>query len=351
MAKRSATAGWPRWNAVSKQATCGRPGYRAASVFSTASAGGLCSGASGDTASIRASEAASTSTGAVSAGPPCTTRWPKPPGPARSTARRAVRPAPPGPRRDPRGQRRHHASRRQSAGAMRRRPAPPIPSTSPASARCGAARRRARRGRARISGSTSRRSAHTGCVIVIPLGLSLSERACSGPIIQVHRREPAMTKFGVAQPVRRVEDPRLLKGSGRYTDDIVLPGMLHGVVVRSPHAAARITAVDTAAAKAIARRAGRLHRRGPACRRHRPAALRRAGAEPRRHADGRTRRTRCWRTRRCAMSAIRWPSSSPKRSRPRATRPSWSRWTTICCPRSPICRWRPSRARRWSGPR
>ena len=60
-----------------------------------------------------------------------------------------------------------------------------------------------------------------------------------------------MTKFGVAQSVRRVEDPRLLKGGGRYTDDIVLPGMLHGVVVRSPHAAARINRVDTAAAKAL----------------------------------------------------------------------------------------------------
>ncbi len=59
-----------------------------------------------------------------------------------------------------------------------------------------------------------------------------------------------MTKFGVAQPVRRVEDPRLLQGSGRYTDDIVLPGMLHGVVVRSPHAAARIAGIDTTAAVA-----------------------------------------------------------------------------------------------------
>ena len=48
-----------------------------------------------------------------------------------------------------------------------------------------------------------------------------------------------MTKFGLAQPVRRVEDPRLLKGGGRYTDDIVLPGMLHGIVLRSPHAAAK----------------------------------------------------------------------------------------------------------------
>ena len=59
------------------------------------------------------------------------------------------------------------------------------------------------------------------------------------------------TKFGLAQPVRRVEDPRLLKGNGRYTDDIVLPGMLWGAVLRSPHAAAKLGAVDTAAAIAI----------------------------------------------------------------------------------------------------
>jgi carbon-monoxide dehydrogenase large subunit len=58
----------------------------------------------------------------------------------------------------------------------------------------------------------------------------------------------ATTKFGLAQPVRRVEDPRLLKGAGRYTDDIVLPGMLFGIVLRSPHAAATITRLDTAAA-------------------------------------------------------------------------------------------------------
>jgi aerobic carbon-monoxide dehydrogenase large subunit len=61
-----------------------------------------------------------------------------------------------------------------------------------------------------------------------------------------------MTKFGVAQPVRRVEDPRLLKGSGRYTDDIVLPNMLRLAVVRSPHAAARITGIDVTAARAAA---------------------------------------------------------------------------------------------------
>ena len=59
-----------------------------------------------------------------------------------------------------------------------------------------------------------------------------------------------MAKFGLAQPVRRVEDPRLLRGHGAYTDDISLPGTLHGVVVRSPHAAARILSIDTAAAAA-----------------------------------------------------------------------------------------------------
>ncbi|MGA9866628.1 MAG: xanthine dehydrogenase family protein molybdopterin-binding subunit [Acetobacteraceae bacterium] len=60
-----------------------------------------------------------------------------------------------------------------------------------------------------------------------------------------------MTKFGLAQPVRRVEDPRLLLGHGRYTDDIQLPGMLHGYVLRSPHAAARITRLDVKAASAL----------------------------------------------------------------------------------------------------
>jgi carbon-monoxide dehydrogenase large subunit len=60
-----------------------------------------------------------------------------------------------------------------------------------------------------------------------------------------------MSKFGLAQPVRRVEDPRLLKGTGRYTDDIQLPGMLFSVVLRSPHASARIAAIDVAQAKTL----------------------------------------------------------------------------------------------------
>ena len=59
-----------------------------------------------------------------------------------------------------------------------------------------------------------------------------------------------MNKFGLGQPVPRVEDPRFITGRGRYVDDIDLPHQCHGVVVMSPHAHARITRVDTAKAKA-----------------------------------------------------------------------------------------------------
>jgi carbon-monoxide dehydrogenase large subunit len=50
--------------------------------------------------------------------------------------------------------------------------------------------------------------------------------------------------------IKRREDPRLITGKTRYTDDFQLPGMLHMVVVRSPHAFARISSIDTSAAKA-----------------------------------------------------------------------------------------------------
>jgi aerobic carbon-monoxide dehydrogenase large subunit len=59
-----------------------------------------------------------------------------------------------------------------------------------------------------------------------------------------------MGEFAIGQPVSRFEDPRLLRGGGRYVDDLVLPGMAYGVVLRSPHAHARIRSIDTRAAKA-----------------------------------------------------------------------------------------------------
>jgi len=55
-------------------------------------------------------------------------------------------------------------------------------------------------------------------------------------------------KFAVGQAVRRVEDARLLHGLGRYSDDVDLPRQAHAVLVRSPHAHARIAAIDARAA-------------------------------------------------------------------------------------------------------
>ena len=54
-----------------------------------------------------------------------------------------------------------------------------------------------------------------------------------------------MTRYGIGQPVRRVEDQRFLTGRARYVDDIQLPHMLHGAVVMSPHAHARIKSIST----------------------------------------------------------------------------------------------------------
>lgn len=51
------------------------------------------------------------------------------------------------------------------------------------------------------------------------------------------------------EPIKRAEDPRLLTGRGRYTDDIDLPGQLHVAFLRSPLAHARIRSIDVSAAR------------------------------------------------------------------------------------------------------
>src|SRR5690242_517146 len=57
-----------------------------------------------------------------------------------------------------------------------------------------------------------------------------------------------MNRYGIGQAVRRVEDQRFLTGRARYVDDIQLPHLLHGAVVMSPHAHARIKGIDASAA-------------------------------------------------------------------------------------------------------
>jgi carbon-monoxide dehydrogenase large subunit len=58
-------------------------------------------------------------------------------------------------------------------------------------------------------------------------------------------------KFGFGQPVVRKEDEALLRGAGRYVSDHAPEGMLHAVVVRSPHAHARFRIADVTKARAL----------------------------------------------------------------------------------------------------
>jgi len=60
-----------------------------------------------------------------------------------------------------------------------------------------------------------------------------------------------MNRFGIGQPVRRVEDQRFLTGRARFVDDIQLPHMLHGAVVMSPHAHAHIKSISVEKALAM----------------------------------------------------------------------------------------------------
>ena len=48
----------------------------------------------------------------------------------------------------------------------------------------------------------------------------------------------------IGVPIKRVEDPRLLVGGGRYVDDLVRPGSVHAVLVRSAHAHAHVRRID-----------------------------------------------------------------------------------------------------------
>ena len=156
-----------------------------------------------------------------------------------------------------------------------------------------------------------------------------------------------MGEFAIGQPVPRFEDPRLVKGGGRYIADMTFPGMAYGFVLRSPHAHARIRTIDTAKAKAAPgvlavltgadyKAAGfgdlpvpgGLKRRDDAPRL--PAALSGAGRGPRAH-DRRLRRLRRRRNlfpggRRRRTDRGRLRAAAGRRSRP-AMRPI------------PACRW------------
>ena len=56
----------------------------------------------------------------------------------------------------------------------------------------------------------------------------------------------------VGANVRRMEDPRLLRGEAAFVDDIRVPGVQHMAVLRSPHAHARLLSVDVGNARGLA---------------------------------------------------------------------------------------------------
>ncbi len=83
--------------------------------------------------------------------------------------------------------------------------------------------------------------------------------AFRAPVYSGHAFDPALpctagaagfVKFGVGQSVPRLEDPRLVTGAGRFTDDVNLPGQLHAAVFRSPYPHGAIRALDVSAALA-----------------------------------------------------------------------------------------------------
>lgn len=67
----------------------------------------------------------------------------------------------------------------------------------------------------------------------------------------VHELRTSPEIGGIGHSVRRKEDDRFIQGAGRYLDDIVLPGMLHMAILRSPVAHARIVSIDATEASAI----------------------------------------------------------------------------------------------------
>ena len=91
-----------------------------------------------------------------------------------------------------------------------------------------------------------------------------------------------MSVQAIGEPVRREEDLRLLTGRGRYVDDAGAPTTARGYVLRSPHAHARILAIDVGRARTAPGRARRPDRRGSAA----PRARHPAPGVPRRRRDG-----------------------------------------------------------------
>ena len=68
---------------------------------------------------------------------------------------------------------------------------------------------------------------------------------------------------GMGHPIKRKEDLRFIQGKGNYVDDVQLPDMAYGHIVRSPYAHARLKSINIKNGDAASGRSGGDHRRGP----------------------------------------------------------------------------------------
>ena len=143
---------------------------------------------------------------------------------------------------------------------------------------------------------------------------------------------------GIGARVARKEDKRFITGTGRYVDDMVVPGMKHAHFVRSPHAHAKIKEHRRPRPQKHARRHRRADRQGAEGRRHRQPDLRLDDPFQGRLADEDGRLVAAGRRHACAMSAMRSRSSLPTPRARRAMPPKPSRSPTRSC--------RPCRGRR-----
>ena len=141
---------------------------------------------------------------------------------------------------------------------------------------------------------------------------------------------------GVGARLARYDAVRTALGERPYVDDLDRPGLLHGALVLSPHARARVRRIDTSQARAlpgVGRRRDRGRRAGRAL--VRPDRTRLAGVR-RRGRGGALRGRRAGR-------GGRRPTGTPRERPPRS-----SRWTTRCCPPCSTRRPRSRQARRAS---